>query len=95
MTRERFGAGLLVTALVWLTSPAPALACSSCFGQADGPLIDAAQLGTWLLLGVVLSVQVAFAAFFLYLRRQAARHGQRTGEAPAPEPGQPGEWRSA
>jgi hypothetical protein len=48
-------------------------ACPSCFGQADGPLIDAARTGIWLLLGVTAAVQAAFVAFFLHLRRQAAR----------------------
>lgn len=83
---------LLVATLVWLGSPPPVVACSVCYGQADSPMIDAAQLGTWLLLGVVLSVQSAFVAFFLYLRRQAARHAQGTSEAA--DPGQPREWRS-
>jgi hypothetical protein len=36
-------------------------------------MIDAARLGTFLLLGVTLGVQGAFVAFFLYLRRQARR----------------------
>ncbi len=93
MTRPRLGVTLLIAMAVWLSSPSPTLACSTCYGQADGPMIDAAQVGTLLLLGVVLAVQVAFAAFFLYLRRQAARHGQSTSEAAGP--GQPGEWRSA
>jgi hypothetical protein len=61
------------------SSAAPALACPSCFGQASGPLIDAARLGIWLLLAVTLAVQGAFAAFFLYLRRRA------TDEAPTPD----------
>jgi len=50
-----------------------AFACASCYGLADGPLIDAARLGVFLLLGVVLAVQGGFLAFFLYLRRRAAR----------------------
>jgi hypothetical protein len=93
MTRTRLGVTLLVATFAWLASPPPILACSTCYGQADGPMIDAAQLGTWLLLGVVLSVQVAFAAFFLHLRRRAVRHGQGTSEATGS--GQPGEWGSA
>ena len=93
MTPVRLGLALLVATSAWLTSPVAALACSSCYGQAEGPMIDAAQMGTWLLLGVVLSVQVAFAAFFLYLRRQAARHGRSASQTSSP--GQPGEWRSA
>jgi len=48
------------------------VSCPSCFGQAQGPLIDAARLGIWLLLALTLCLQGAFAAFFLYLRRKAA-----------------------
>jgi hypothetical protein len=50
-----------------------AFACASCYGLADGPLIDAARLGVWLLLGVTLAIQGGFFAFFLYLRRRAAK----------------------
>ena len=63
----------LVAALVLLVSGSPAFACPSCFGQAQGPLIDAARVGIWLLLAVTLCLQGAFAAFFLYLRRRAAK----------------------
>ena len=59
--------------LVWLADPGPALACPACFGNAEGPMIDAARLGTFLLLGITLAIQGAFAAFFLYLRRQARK----------------------
>jgi hypothetical protein len=57
----------------WLMDATPALACPACYGAAEGPMIDAARLGTFLLLGVTLGVQGAFVAFFLYLRRQARR----------------------
>lgn len=49
------------------------LFCPSCFGQAEGPMIDAARLGAWALIGVVFAVQAAFIAFFLHLRKQAQR----------------------
>ena len=87
---------LLATA-AFLSSPGPALACSSCFGEAEGPMIDAARLGTFLMLGVVFCLQIAFGAFFLYLRRRAARLSgnarglQWSGGGPGPH----GEWRSA
>ena len=48
-------------------------ACPACFGDAQGPMIDAARLGTFLLLGITLLIQGGFVAFFLYLRRQARR----------------------
>jgi hypothetical protein len=63
---------LLATALAW-GAASPGWACPMCFGQADGPMADATRLGLWLLLGVTLCLQGAFVAFFLYLRRQAAR----------------------
>ena len=49
------------------------LACPSCYGQAEGPMIDAARLGIALLLGITLLIQGGFVAFFLYLRRQARK----------------------
>jgi threonine/homoserine/homoserine lactone efflux protein len=95
MKRGMLGAVLL--AAVLLSNPTSTLACSTCFGQADGPLIDAARLGTWLLLGVVLCMQVSFAAFFFHLRRRAARLARRaegTDSSGSP-PGPRSEWRSA
>jgi hypothetical protein len=49
------------------------LACPVCFGAAEAPLIDGAKLGVLALLAVTLTVQGAFVAFFLYLRRRARR----------------------
>jgi hypothetical protein len=88
MTRTKLGVGSLAALAAWAGSPGVAMACSTCYGQAEGPMIDAARVGTFLLLGVVLSLQVAFAAFFLYLRRRAARVGRDAS-------GRPVEWRSA
>ncbi len=65
-----------ILALVVLGFPAAggvAWACPVCYGNAEGPMIDAARLGMFLLLGVVVLMQGAFGAFFLYLRRQARR----------------------
>ena len=62
----------LATALV-CAAARDSWACPSCFGQADGPMADATRVGMWLLLGVTVSLQGGFAAFFLYLRRRAAR----------------------
>jgi len=60
---------------VWalLLAEAPAFACPSCFSQAQGPLVDAARVGMWLLLALTLGLQGAFVAFFLYLRRRASK----------------------
>lgn len=73
MSRAR---GPLVAAilgvLALVAAGAPAHACPSCFSRAEGPLVDAARVGMWLLLAVTLGLQGAFVAFFLYLRRRAA-----------------------
>ena len=62
---------LALLAAVWLLSTRPVEACSVCYGQAEGPMIDAARLGVWLLFGLVLAVQLSFAVFFLCLRKRA------------------------
>jgi hypothetical protein len=69
----RLGVIVAVLALVWLAAPAAAHASPSCYGEAEGPMIDAARLGIALLLGITLLIQGGFVAFFLYLRRQARK----------------------
>ena len=49
------------------------LACTMCFGAQETHLIDGAKLGVLFLLAVLLVVQAAFVAFFLYLRKRAKR----------------------
>lgn len=50
---------------------APAVqACSVCFGPDESTLVDGTRAGVWVMLGIILAVQVAFAAFFLYLRKR-------------------------
>jgi heme/copper-type cytochrome/quinol oxidase subunit 2 len=71
----------LVATAVLLAAGSPALACPSCFSRAEGPLVDAGRIGMWLLLAVTLGLQGAFVAFFLHLRRQAAKaEGQSLDE---------------
>lgn len=52
------------------------LACSVCYGEAEGPMIDAARMGVYLLFGLILLIQGSFAGFFIYLWRRARRHRQ-------------------
>ena len=62
---------LALLAAGWLWGIRPAEACAVCYGQAEGPMIDAARLGVWLLFGLVFAVQLALVLFFLCLRRRA------------------------
>ena len=56
-------------------------ACSVCYGSADGPMIDAARLGVWLLFGLVLAIQLAFGTFFVSLWRRARRYRRENPDA--------------
>ena len=65
-------AKMLVTAAVlWLVAHDAVRACQSCYGKAEGAMIDGARMGVFLLVAVTLSVQVGFVAFFFHLRRRA------------------------
>ena len=63
---------LVVVIFVAIVAAAPASACEQCFGaNVKSPLVDAAKVGMFLLLGVTLTVQGGFIAFFLHLRKRA------------------------
>ena len=61
-------------AFVGIAGSTDLLACPMCFGAEESPLIEASKLGVFVLLGITLAVQGAFAGFFFYLRKQAKRH---------------------
>jgi hypothetical protein len=63
--------------------PAAALACPVCFGAADSALFDGARLGVVVLLGITTVVLAGFAAFMVYLVRQARRHAAAAIEGAA------------
>lgn len=64
-----------------ILSSAPAFACPMCFGAEESPLIEASKLGIFVLLGITLAVQGAFAAFFFYLRKRAKQYAELELEA--------------
>ena len=78
---SRFGAAgrdglvraLTAAALVIVGGSASVLACPQCFGAEETSMIDGTKLGILVLLGLTLTVQGGFLAFFLYLRRRAKR----------------------
>lgn len=73
MASMRRRAARIATAVITisLVGTSAALACPVCFGVEDSPLVDGTKLGVWVMLAITLSLQVAFAGFFLYLRRRA------------------------
>jgi hypothetical protein len=72
---------LATSAAVVLGGSATVLACPVCFGGAEGALIDGAKLGVLALVAVTLTVQGAFVAFFLYLRKRAKQVAELDLEA--------------
>ena len=65
------GAAVALVLLVWFLGQPVAEACTTCYGEAQGPLIDGARAGVWLLFGLVGTLQVAFIGFFVYLWRRS------------------------
>ncbi len=65
------GGVMALVLLVWFLGQQTADACTTCYGDAQGPMIDAARAGVWLLFGLVGSLQAAFAAFFVHLWRRS------------------------
>jgi hypothetical protein len=47
------------------------LACPVCFGAEETSVLNGTRLGILALLAITLTVQGAFVAFFLYLRKRA------------------------
>ncbi|HEX5041949.1 MAG TPA: hypothetical protein VFV75_03535 [Candidatus Polarisedimenticolaceae bacterium] len=62
---------LVTAAVLYLLASQAAHACESCYGKAQGSMIDGARMGVLLLVLVTMSVQVGFVAFFFHLRRRA------------------------
>jgi hypothetical protein len=62
---------LVTAAVLWMVAAQAAQACDSCYGKAQGSMIDGARMGVLLLVLVTMSVQVGFVAFFFHLRRRA------------------------
>ena len=65
------GAAALILLLIWFLGQPAAEACTTCYGEAQGPLIDGARAGVWLLFGLVGALQAAFIGFFVYLWRRS------------------------
>ena len=73
MITRRITRVLTMAAIVLVGGSSSVFACPVCFGAEETHLIDGARLGVLVMLGVLFSVQGAFAGFFIYLRRRAKR----------------------
>jgi hypothetical protein len=64
---------LTITAAIMIGGSSTVFACPVCFGAHETSIIDGTRLGILVLLAITLTVQGAFVAFFLYLRKRAKR----------------------
>jgi hypothetical protein len=63
----------LLTAAVLAWHPQAALACAACFGKSDSALAQGMNMGILALLGVIGTVLMSVAGFFIYLARRSAQ----------------------
>jgi hypothetical protein len=64
---------LMTAAAVVIGGSSSVFACPVCFGAEETSMIDGTKLGILVLLAITLTMQGAFAGFFLYLRKRAKR----------------------
>jgi hypothetical protein len=71
---------------IWFVAPSAVEACTVCFGEAEGPMIDGARMGVFMLFGLTILVQGAFGAFFitLYRRSRGAARNEATEKVSRP-----------
>jgi hypothetical protein len=71
---RKFSKCVLAGALLAAFAPSPVFACAACYGRSDSPLASGMNWGIFTLLGVVVTVLVSIASFFIYLiRRETAQ----------------------
>ena len=62
-------------------APSPLLACAACYGKSDSPLAQGMNWGIFTLMGVIGTVLVSIAAFFVFIiRREAALAAKAAAE---------------
>ena len=56
-------------------APSPLLACATCFGKSDSAMAQGMNWGIFTLLGVIVTVLVTIASFFVYIIRKETAAG--------------------
>jgi hypothetical protein len=75
-TRRWWGRVLTMAATMLIGGSSSVFACPMCFNAEETSMIDGTKLGVAVMLGVLLVVQGAFVAFFLYLRKHAKQNAE-------------------
>ena len=75
-TRRWWGRVFTMAATMLIGGSSSVFACPMCFNAEETSMIDGTKLGVAVMLGVLLVVQGAFVAFFLYLRKHAKQNAE-------------------
>ena len=73
-TLRRFSKLMVAAAGLAAFAPSPLFACAACYGRSDSPLASGMNWGIFTLMGVVVTVLVTVASFFIYLIRKETAH---------------------
>jgi len=69
---KRIHALVLTVLAALLASPTGAFACAACFGKSDSNMAKSVNAAIFSLMGVIVTVLVGAASFFVFLSRRAA-----------------------
>jgi heme/copper-type cytochrome/quinol oxidase subunit 2 len=74
---------LALAAIALLSCPGSARACAACFGKSDSAMAQGMNAGIFALLGVIGTVLLGAASFFVFLARQAAASARKEQDGPS------------
>jgi hypothetical protein len=69
---KRIQAFILIAAAAMLASPTGAMACAACFGKSDSNMAKSVNAAIFSLMGVIVTVLIGAASFFVFLSRRSA-----------------------
>jgi hypothetical protein len=71
---RKFSKMMFAASVLAAFAPSPLFACAACYGRSDSPLASGMNWGIFTLMGVVVTVLVSIASFFIFLiRRETAQ----------------------
>ncbi|MGA2175735.1 MAG: hypothetical protein ABSH38_12210 [Verrucomicrobiota bacterium] len=84
---KRLVRSALLPALLLLASPSAVWACAACFGKSDSAMARSLNASIFTLMGIIGTVLLGAASFFVFLAKRAASVAQ--AEQSAGSPSQP------
>jgi hypothetical protein len=73
---KRLGLSVILSAVLVLASAPSALACAACFGKSDSAMARSLNASIFTLMGVIGTVLIGAASFFVFLAKRAAANAQ-------------------